>query len=254
MKTRPEIPCEVCGYPRTFLAGLQWCSNCGWNRQSSLSGLRLRSRIMAGVAACIVLGEAFLLWTIPRMGIIYLPLAGFLATAVGIIPYREYRSLQRTSPVANNCPSREVVASKLKRLKPQLRTSALLLLVLASVTDIGLFLAPGPWVDRILWASMLLVAIILFGWRLLTERRIAASYASTLARIVRFERGRGRRGRNAIYEYESPAGISRTGKGGSLSEFSVDMMVPVLYNALTPDESLPVPDFIFYRVRIELPE
>jgi hypothetical protein len=129
----------------------------------------------------------------------------------------------------------------------------LLLLVLASVTDIGLFLAPGPWVDRILPASIVLVAIVFFGRRLSMERRIAASCASTLARIVRFER-RGRHGRTAIYEYESPAGIPRIGKGGSLPEFSVGMTVPALYNALGPDESLPVPDFIFYRIRLELPE
>lgn len=252
MKTRPEIPCEVCGCPRTFLAGLQWCTNCGWNRQSALSGLRLRFRIMAGVAACIVIGEAFLLRTIPRMGIIYLPLAGFLAAAVAVIPYREYRSLQRTSPVANNCPSREFVEGKLQRLKPQLRISALLLLGLASVTDIGLFLVPGPW-DRILPASILLVVIALFGGQLLMERRIAGSYTSTLARIVRFERrSRGRRA--AIYEYQLPAGIPMTGKGGPLVGFSVGMTVPVLYNTLRPDQSLPVPDFIFYRIRAELPE
>jgi hypothetical protein len=207
---------------------------------------------MAGVAACIVIGEAFLLRTIPRMGIFYLPLAGFLAAAVAIIPYREYLSLQRTSPVANNCPSPEVVASKLQRLKPQLRTSALLLLVLASVTDIGLFLAPGPWVDRIYSVGML-VAIVFFGRVLVMERRIAASYASTLARIVRFER-RGRRGRTAIYEYEPPAGIPMTAKGSSLAAFSVGMTVPVLYNALSPDQSLPVPDFIFYRIGVEPPE
>jgi hypothetical protein len=129
----------------------------------------------------------------------------------------------------------------------------LLLLGLASATDIGLFLAPGPWVDRILWPSLLLVAIVFFGRRLLMERTIAASYASTLARIVRFER-HGRGGRTAIYEYEPPAGIRMTGKGGSLAGFSVGMTVPVLYNALRPDESLPVPDFIFYRIRAELPE
>jgi hypothetical protein len=208
---------------------------------------------MAGVAACILIGEAFLLRTIPKMGIIYLPLAGFLAAAVAIIPYREYRSLQRTSPVADNCPLRVVVASKLQRLKPQLRTSALLLLGLASVTDIGLFLTPGPWVDRILWPSMMLAAIVFFGRRLLMERRIAASYAPALARIVRFER-RGRGGRTAIYEYEASGGIPMTGKRGSLVGFSVGMTVPVLYNALRPDESLPVPDFIFYRIRVELPE
>src|SRR5947209_274927 len=31
MKTRQEIPCQVCGQPRTFHVGMQWCSSCGWN-------------------------------------------------------------------------------------------------------------------------------------------------------------------------------------------------------------------------------
>jgi len=116
----------------------------------------------------------------------------------------------RTATVANNCASREAVAIKLQRLKPQLRMSALLLLGIASVTDAGLLLAPGPWVDRIPPVSILLFAIVLIRKQLLKERRIAVSYASTLGRIVRFERRR--RGRTAIYEYESPAGIAMTGK------------------------------------------
>jgi hypothetical protein len=249
--TRSEIPCEVCGYPRTLLAGLQWCGNCGWNRQAALSGLRIRSRFMIGIAVCIVIGEALLLQAIPKMGVIYLPLVGFLAAAVAIFPYREYRRVQQTATQANNRPSPEIVAIRLRSLRPQLRIFALLLLGLASATDIALLFVPGPSVDRILPMSIVLFAILFFGGQLLVERRIVANYASALARIVRFQR-RGRGGRIAIYEYESPLGISITGKG-VCSGFSVGMTVPVLYNASKPDESRPVTDFIFYRIRSELP-
>jgi len=205
---------------------------------------------MAGVAASIVIGEAFLLWALPSIGIIYLPLAGFLAGAVAIIPYREYRSLQRTTPVGDNRPSPELVASRLQRLKPELRVLALVPLATAVATEIGFFLMPGSWVDRILPASGLLLAIVFFGWRFLTERRIVANCAPSLARIVRFERHR--RSRAAVYEYGSPVGGTVIGEGGSLTGFSIGMTVPVLYNVSNPHESLTVPDFIFYRILAEL--
>src|SRR5205823_9989991 len=133
-KTYPQIPCEVCGHPRTFLAGLQWCSNCGWNRQTALSGLRRRSRIMTLVAACIVILNLLLFCAIPQIGILYLPLFGFLAAAIAIIPYREYRQVQQVIERANIHPSPELVMINLRNLKPQLRVSALLLLGLALAT------------------------------------------------------------------------------------------------------------------------
>lgn len=205
---------------------------------------------MAGVATTIVIGEAVLLWAIPGMGLIYLPLAGFLAGAVAIIPYREYSSLQQINTAGDKWPSPELVTSSLLRLKPQLRISALVLLVLALATEIGFFLMPGSWADRILSASGLLFAIIFFGWRFVTEHRIAANYASSLAKIVRFERYR--RSRAAIYEYASPGGGTVMGKSGSLAGFSIGMTVPVLYSVSNPHDSLPVPDFIFYRIHAEL--
>ena len=96
----------------------------------------------------------------------------------------------------------------------------------------------------------MLLAIVFFGKRLSIERRITAGFGSTLAKIVRFER-RGRRGRVSIYEYKSPIGVDLNGKGGSLVGFSVGMTVPVLYSVSNPNESLPVPDFIFHRIRAE---
>src|SRR3982751_1557202 len=114
----PEIPCEVCGHPRMFLAILQWCCNCGWNSQAALLGLQARFRIMAAVAACIVAGEIILLLKIPSIGFLYLPLACFLAGAIAFIPYREYRSVQRAG-MSQGHRSPEVVASKLQRLQPQ---------------------------------------------------------------------------------------------------------------------------------------
>ena len=202
---------------------------------------------MTGAAVCIAVGEAFLLWAIPIMGIIYLPLAGLLTGAVAIIPYREYRNLQRPALRAGNFPSRESVATSLQRLKPHVRISAVSLLGLAAATDIFLFFVPGLLLDRILPASIMLLAIVLFCRQLLRERSIVANYVSTWAKIVRFDRRR--RGRSAIYEYESPAGCAITGKGGSLREFSVGMSVPVLYNSSKPDESLLVPDFVFHEIR-----
>ncbi|HVG91850.1 MAG TPA: hypothetical protein VNB54_10215 [Alphaproteobacteria bacterium] len=191
--------------------------------------------------------EAFLLWAIPIMGIIYLPLATLLTGAVAIIPYREYRRLQRAAIRAGNFPSRESVATNLQKLTPHLRVSTVSLLGLATAADIFLFLVPGSLPGRILPASIMLLAIVLFCQQLLRERSIVANYVATWAKIISFDRRR--RGRSAIYEYESPAGGTITGKGGSLREFSVGMSVPVLYNSSKPDESLPVPNFIFYEIR-----
>jgi hypothetical protein len=202
---------------------------------------------MTGVAVCIVVVEAFLLWAIPMMGVIYLPLAGLLAGAVAIIPYREYRNLQLAAIGAGNFPSREAVATSLQKLKPHLRVSTVSLLCLAAATDTFLFLVPGSLLDRILPASIMLLAIVLFCGQLLRERSIVAHYVSTWAKIVRFEHRR--RGRSAIYEYDCPSEGTMTGKGGSLRAFSVGMSVPVLYNSSKPDESLPVPDFIFHKIR-----
>jgi hypothetical protein len=182
------------------------------------------------------------------MGIIYLPLAGLLAGAVAIIPYREYRNLQFPAIRAGNFPSLESVTTSLQKLKPHLRVSAVSLLYLAAATDILLFLVPGSLLDRILPASIMLLAIVLFCGQLLRERRIVANYVSTWAKIVRFERRRRGR-RSAIYEYDSPTQGAMTGKGGSLREFSIGMIVPVLYNSSKPEESLPVPDFIFHEIR-----
>lgn len=189
---------------------------------------------------------------LPRIGFIYLPLAGFLAAAIAIIPYREYRRVQQTAALANIRPSPEIVATRLRSLRPQLRIFALLLLGLASVIDIALLFVRGPLIDRILPVSILLFAILFLGGQFLVERRIVASYAPALARIVRFQQ-RGRGGRIAIYEYQTPLGTTIIGKGRLLSGFSVGMTVPILCNVSKPGESRPVTDFIFYRIRSEMP-
>ncbi len=206
---------------------------------------------MAAVAACIVAGEIILLLKIPSMGFLYLPLACFLAGAIAFIPYREYRSAQRARMSQGHRPSPEVVASKLQRLQPQLRIPALIPLGLAAATSVVLlFMTPWSWGDRIVPIAMMFAALLFFA-QFLKERRILTSYAPTLGRVVAFEKRR-RRGRTAIYEYESPVGVVK-GLGGSLVGFEVGMAVPVLYNVFKPDESLPVPDFLFYRIRAELP-
>jgi len=251
MKTRQEIPCQVCGQPRTFHVGMQWCSSCGWNRQAALSGLRMRSRIMTGAAAFILIGEAFLLWSIPPAGLLYLPLAVLVTAAIVIIPYREYHNLQLTTGQTSNSSSPEAVIAGLQNLVPRLRTSALFLLALASATDIGLFLVPGPLAARIPPAGMMLFLIVFFYRQFLSEQRIVASYVPTFAKIVRFETGR--RQRVAIYEYKSSLEVPMTGRGSSLKEFSAGMAVPVLYSSAKPAESLPVPDFIFYKIQARLP-
>ena len=251
MKTRQEIPCQVCGQPRTFHVGMQWCSSCGWNRQAALSGLRMRSRIMTGTAAFILIAEAFLLWSIPPAGLIYLPLAVLVTVAVVIIPYREYRNLQLTAGQTSNSSSPEAVIAGIQKLQPRPRISALFLLVLASATDIGLFLAPGSLAARIPPAVMMLFLIVFFYRQFLREQRIVASYVPTFAKIVRFEKGR--RQRVAIYEYKSSFEVPMTGRGSSLKEFSAGMAVPILYNSAKPAESLPVPDFLFYKIQARLP-
>lgn len=204
---------------------------------------------MAAVAACIVAGEIILLMKIPSMGFIYLPLACFLAGAIAFIPYSEYRSAQRARMSQGHRPSPELVASKLQRLQPQLRIPALIPLGLAAATSVVLLLmTPWSWGDRIAPIAMMLAALLFFA-QFLKERRILNSYAPTLGRVIAFKRKR--RGRTATYEYESPVGVVK-GMGGSLVGFEVGMAVPVLYNVFKPDESLPVPDFLFYRIRAEL--
>ncbi len=204
---------------------------------------------MAAAAVCVVAGEILLLLKIPSMGFLYLPLACFLAGAIAFIPYREYRSVQRARMSQGHRPSPELVVSKLQRLQPQLRTLALIPLGLAVATSIVLLLmTPWSWGDRILPIAMLFAALSFFA-QLLKERRILASYAPTLGKVVAFEKRR-RRGRAAIYEYESPVGVVK-GQGGSLAGFEVGMTVPILYNVFKPDESLAVPDFLFYRIRAE---
>ena len=240
----------MCGEARTFIAGVQWCSNCGWNREAALARLRLRYRIMAGVAACLLIGEAFLFYAAPMMGIIYLPLFGFLAGAVAIIPYRDYRKVLLTAGQSERFFPHGMTAIKLQCLRPHLRISSLLLLGAASAAEITFFLVPGSWDDIVLPASLMLGAIIIFTTQFIRERRIVANYATALARINSFERG-GRRGRYAIYEFESPAGLVR-GKGASLNGFAVGMSVPVLYHIATPHNSIPVPDFIFHKIQAEL--
>jgi hypothetical protein len=207
---------------------------------------------MIGIAACVVIAEGVLVVAMPRIGFIYLPLAGFLAAVIAIVPYREYRRVQQSAAPANIRPSPEIVATRLRSLRPQLRIIALLLLGLASVIDIALLFIPGPVIDRILPVSILLFAILFLGGQFLVERRIVASFAPALARIIRFQR-RGRGGRIATYEYQVPFGTTIIGTGGSLSGFSVGMTVPILYNGSKPGESRPVTDFIFYRIRSEMP-
>ena len=240
----------MCGEARTFLAGLQWCSRCGWNREAALARLRVRYRVMAGVAACLLLGEVLLLYADPRMGIIYLPLFGLLAGAVAIIPYREYRKVLLTAEQSERFFPSGMIAIKLQGLKPHLRISSLVLLGAALAAEITFFLVPGPWEDIALPATLMLGAIVLCTAQFMRERRVVANFATTLARIDSFERG-GRRGRHAIYEFESPAGLVR-GKGGSLNGFAVGMRVPVLYNIAAPHDSIPVPDFIFHKIDAEL--
>lgn len=205
---------------------------------------------MAGVAACLLIGEAFFLYAAPMMGIIYLPLFGFLAGAVAIIPYRDYRKVLLTANQSERFFPRGMTAIKLQGLRPHLRISALLLLGAASAAEITFFLAPGSWEDIVLPASLMLGAILIFTAQLIRERRIVANCATALARINSFERG-GRRGRHAIYEFESPAGLVRH-KGGTLNGFAVGMSVPVLYNIATPGDSMPVPDFIFHKIQAAL--
>jgi hypothetical protein len=201
---------------------------------------------MAAVAGCIAIGEILLLLKIPNMGLLYLPLACFLAGAITLIPYREYRSIQPSRLSRVGHPSPEIVASTLQRLQPELRVLALIPLGLAAATSIVLLLIPAwSWPDRIVPLGMT-VATALFFARFLKERRLLASYAPTMARIVEFKR-RGR-GRSAIYEYESPVRVVR-GQGGTLQGFEIGMTVPVLYNVFKPNESLAVPDFLFYRIR-----
>ena len=207
---------------------------------------------MSGVAVCIVFGEALLLRSIPKMGIVYLPFGGLLVASITIIPYCEYRKVQRTTTGVGTYPSPEIVASKVRNLRAQLRLSALFLLGFAAAIDVALLLLPGSLLQRILPVSIVLVAIALFGSELLKERRIVASSAPTLAKIVGFER-RAKGGRACVYEYKSPVGILITGKGGALRGFAVGMTVPVLYSTSKPEESLPVTDFVFHRIHAELP-
>jgi len=206
---------------------------------------------MTGAAAFILIAEALLLWSIPPAGLIYLPLALLITAAVVIIPYREYRNLHLTASQTSNSSSPEAVIAGLQNLQPRLRISALSLLALASATDIGIFLLPGPLGARILPAAMMLFLIVFFYRQFLREQRIVASFVPTFAKIVRFEKGR--RHRVAIYEYKSSLEVPMTGRGSSLREFSAGMAVPILYNSAKPAESLPVPDFIFYKIQARLP-
>jgi hypothetical protein len=206
---------------------------------------------MTGVAAFILIAEAFLLWSIPPAGLIYLPLAVLVAAAVVVIPYREYRNLQLTAGQTSNSSSPEAVIAGLQNLQPRPRISALFLLGLASATDIVLFLVPGPLAARIPPAAMMFFLIVFFYRQLLREQRIIASYVPTFAKIVRFEKSR--RQRVAVYEYKSSLEVPMTGRGSSLKEFSAGMAVPVLYNSAKPAESLPVPDFLFYKIQARLP-
>lgn len=200
---------------------------------------------MAAVAGFIVVGETLLLLTLPSMGLLYLPLAGFLAGAVAYIPYREYRSIERSRPLQPHAAS-ETVASTLQRLQPELRAVALIPLGLAAGTSIFLLLVfSTSWHDRIVPLGIMFATAVFF-LQLIKERRILSSYAPTLARIVEFQRTR--RSRAAIYEYDSPTGVVR-GQGGSLQGFEVGMTVPILYNVFKPNESLAAPDFLFYRIR-----
>lgn len=205
---------------------------------------------MFGVAVCIVVGETFLLRAIPQMAIIYLPLGLFLAAAITIIPYREYRQLQRAEPILGKQLSPDFVSTKLQSLKPELRLFALFMLGLGIPVDLALFFLPGPLLDRMLPVGFLLLVIVLFGSKFLRERKIVASYAAVFAKIVKFQK-RPRRARASFYEYESPSGGFITGMGGSLPGFSLGMSVPILYSTFKPDESMPVPDFLFYRIRAE---
>jgi len=204
---------------------------------------------MTLVAACIVILNLLLFCAIPQIGILYLPLFGFLAAAIAIIPYREYRQVQQVIERANIHPSPELVMINLRNLKPQLRVSALLLLGLALATGIGLFFLPGPLVDRIP-SSILLIAVAVASGRFIKERRILARCSSVMAKIIRFERRR-RQGRVAIYEYESSVGEHIAAEGGPLTGFSVGMTVPVLYDTLQPHESIPVTDFLFYTFQAQ---
>jgi hypothetical protein len=210
------------------------------------SKLRSRFHMMAIVAGFIVVGETLLLLTLMSIGLLYLPLACFLAGAVAYIPYHEYRSIERSRPLQPHSASPQSVASTLQRLQPELRAVALIPLGLAAATSIFLLLVfSSSWHDRIVPLGMMF-ATAMFFLQLIKERRILSSYAPTLARIVEFQRTR--RSRAAIYEYESPAGVVR-GHGGSLQGFEVGMTVPILYNVFKPNESLAVPDFLFYRIR-----
>ena len=192
------------------------------------------------------MGEILLLAKIPNMGLLYLPLACFLAGAVALIPYREYRSIERFRFSQQPCPAPEILASSLQRLQPQFRPVALVPLGLAVGASILLLLvASSSWRDRIVPLGMIFISVV-FSFRLLKERRIVASYTPILARIVEFHRTG--RSRVAIYEYESSVGVAR-GQASSLRGFQAGMTVPVLYNVFKPNESLAVPDFLFYRIR-----
>ena len=201
---------------------------------------------MAVVAGCIVGGEILLLLKLGSMGLLYLPLACFLAGVIALIPYREYRGIERSRPSQPYSASPELVASKLQRLQPQLRAISLIPLSLAAVTSIFLLLIPSSsWRDRITPVVMMFFTAVFFV-QFLKERRILSSHAPILARIVAFQRTK--RGRAAVYKYESPVGTV-SGEGGSLHGFEVGMTVPILYNVVDPNESIAVPDFLFYRIR-----
>ena len=185
------------------------------------------------------------------MGITYVPLGAILVAATTVIPYREYRRVLDAAPTAGYHPSPEIVLSKLGNLRPELRLSALLLLGLALLVDLGLLFLPGSLMDRTLPVAFLFLAIALFVSKFRQEHRIVANCAATLGKIVAFEKRR--RSRVAIYGYRPPQGSLIVGKGGSARGFSVGMTAPILYNNSKPNANLPVTDFLFYRVRAEVP-
>ena len=254
----PEIPCEYCGQPRTFLGEVQWCDNCGWNLDSAVAKLRFRARVMAALGAVVLVGDVLLWWAAPIAGAIWLPLAIFLAAALILYSQRDYRAVRAASRTLHSYPrsvaSHELANSRLQNLKVELRYAAWLVFAGGIVILLGVSLLPlpqGTLIDRCLPLVFLLGGGLLFGRVLLKEHRIVKRYAATLARITAFERA-GRNSRVALYEYESVDGKKLSGKGGTLIGFAVGMSVPVLYNSACVTESLPIPAFLFYRIRSEL--
>lgn len=253
----PEIPCEHCGQPRSFLGGVQWCDSCGWNLESALAKVRRRAIAMSAVACIVLLGDALLFLVAPIAGFIWLPLAILIAGALLLDSQRDYRSIRaaRTTLHSYARPGEatgHVAISRLQNLNPEFRYLALAPVIFGIAIFLGVSLMPAVSLPaRLAFLTVAFLFALVVGRILFKERRIVKHHAATLARITAFERGLRHR-RTAVYEYRAADGKTVSGNGGELFGYSVGMSVPVLYNKARENESLLLPDFLFYRIRSEI--